>query len=124
LAVSAAELLAELGSHLLDPPDPRAPGGGLLIEAFVAARRDGDLSGLVRSLIDERRRLIGSVVDQAKDDGSVSDDVSSDALTRFSIVLALGSLLYTSIGIDRPDGDEWSALIHRFVRSLKEDTLS
>lgn len=121
---SAAELLAELGSHLLDAPDPRHPDGGLLIEAFVAARRDGDVADLVRSLVDERLRSLGALVGVAKKDGSVADGVSADALTRFSIVLALGSLLYTSIGIDRPDEREWSSLIRRFVRSLKEDTPS
>ncbi|MEA3077713.1 MAG: hypothetical protein QOF60_2621 [Actinomycetota bacterium] len=120
--LTAAELLAELGSHLLDGD---AGGGassrGLLIEAFVAARRDDDVAALVRSLVDERLRTVGRIVDRAKADGSVDDDVTSDALTRFGIVLALGSLLYTSIGIDRPDEREWSALIHRIVRSLKEE---
>jgi AcrR family transcriptional regulator len=121
---NAAELLAELGSHLLDAPDSDHPGGGLLIEAFVAAKRDPDVAVLVRSLIDERLRSLGALIAHAKDDGSVATGVSGDALTRFSIVLALGSLLYTSIGIDRPDEGEWSSLIRRFVRSLKEDTPS
>jgi AcrR family transcriptional regulator len=120
--LTAGELLAELGSHLLDAD----AGGGaasraLLIEAFVAARRDADVAALVRGLVDERLSAVGSIVDRAKADGSVDADVTTDALTRFGIVLALGSLLYTSIGIDRPDEREWSALIHRIVRSLKEE---
>jgi AcrR family transcriptional regulator len=120
---SAGELLADLGSHLLDPPDGDGEHlhAGLLIEAFVAARRDDDLAHLVKGLVDERAAGIGAIVDAAKREGSVSPDVSADALTRFSLVLALGSLLYTSIGIDRPDADEWSTLIHRIVRSLQED---
>ena len=120
-ALSAGELLAELGSHLLDEPDPGDAHVGLLIEAFVAARRDRDLSLLVKGLIDERARGIGAIVDVAKAEGSIGPDVSGDALTRFALVLALGSLLYTSIGIDRPDEDEWSTLIRRIVRSLQED---
>jgi AcrR family transcriptional regulator len=116
--LTAAELLAEMGSHLLDGDSSAQP---LLIEAFVAARRDDDVAVLVRGLVDERLRAVGTIVDRAKADGSVDDDVTSDALTRFGIVLALGSLLYTSIGIDRPDEREWSALIHRIVRSLKEE---
>ena len=119
-ALTAAELLAELGSHLLDEPRP-GDRQGLLIEAFVAARRDDDLSGLVRSLIDERARSIGGIVERAKAEGSVGGDVDGDALTRFALVLALGSLLYTSIGIDRPDQDGWASLIRRIVRSLQED---
>ena len=122
--LTAAELLAELGSHLLDTDGDdgvAAASRGLLIEAFVAARRDQDLAELVRSLVDQRLEAVGAIVDRAKADGSITG-VTSDAVCRFGIVLALGSLLYTSIGIDRPDEGEWSALIHRIVRSLKEET--
>lgn len=121
LGCTAGELLAEMGSHLLDEPDPTDATDGLLIEAFVAARRDRELAVLVRSLIDERAGAIGSIVAHAQRDGSIDDAVDGDALTRFSLVLALGSLLYTSIGIDRPDPEAWSALIHRIVRSLQEE---
>jgi len=119
---TAAKLLADLGSHLLDEPDAGDPKGGLLIEAFVSARRDVDLAVLVRSLVEERAQSIGGIVERAHADGSVDADVSADALTRFSLVLALGSLLYTSIGIGRPDEVEWSSLIHRVVGSLHPDT--
>src|SRR5687768_18266816 len=61
-ALTAGELLAELGSHLLDEPRP-GDRAGLLIEAFVAARRDDDLATLVRSLIDERATSIGTIVE-------------------------------------------------------------
>jgi TetR/AcrR family transcriptional regulator, repressor for uid operon len=120
-AVGAAELLAEMGSHLLDPPEPGNHHAGLLIEAFVAARRDDDLAALVRGLIDERAHNIGGIVEAAKQEGSISPDISGDAMTRFALVLALGSLLYTSIGIDPPEADEWSTLIRRIVRRLQED---
>ena len=122
--LTAGELLAELGSHLLDEPRPGDRQGNLLIEAFVAARRDDDLSGLVRRLIDERAAGITALVERAKVEGSVGADVDTDALTRFALVLALGSLLYTSIGIDRPDQDDWSSLIHRIVRSFQEEPSS
>ena len=120
----AGELLAELGSHLLDEPLPNDRQAGLLIEAFVAARRDDDLATLVRSLIDERVASIGTIVERAQVEGSVGADVDADALTRFALVLALGSLLYTSIGIDRPDQDAWGSLIRRIVRSFQEDSPS
>lgn len=118
---TAGELLAEMGSHLLDGPDPADATEGLLIEAFVAARRDDELALLVRSLITERAGAIGALVELAQTDGSIDPGVDGDALTRFSLVLALGSLLYTSIGIERPDADAWSSLIHRIVASLQEE---
>ena len=122
VALSASELLAELGSHLLDEPRAGDRHAGLLIEAFVAARRDDDLATLVRSLIDERASSLGSIVERAKAEGSVGADIDADALTRFALVLALGSLVYTSIGIDRPDQDAWASLIRRIVRSFQEES--
>lgn len=117
--VTAGELLAELGSHLLDRDEPADRQGGLLIEAIVAARRDRDVGELVHDLIDQRLSAIARLVELARSEGDVDDDVSTDALTRFCLVLALGSLLYTSVGIDEPGEDEWALLIRRFVHSLK-----
>ena len=121
VAVSARELLTELGAHLLDRDDPPDRQGGLLIEAIVAARRDRQVGELVRDLIDQRLDAISRLIEQARIEGDVDDDVDTDALTRFCLVVALGSLLYTSVGIEEPDDDAWSSLIRRFVGSLKED---
>ena len=116
IAGTAGELLADLGSHLLDR-DPESPGG-LLIEAFVAARRDPDLAQLVRGLIDERARAIGALVERARAEGDVDAGVTTPAMVSFSLVLALGSLLFTELGLDRPDEAEWSSLIRRLVAAL------
>ena len=121
VAMSAGELLTELGSHLLDREQPADARGGLLIEAIVASRRDPQVAELVKGLIDSRLTGIRSLVERAHVEGDIEDDVSIDALTRFCLTLALGSLLYTSVGLEEPDDDEWSALVRRFVRSLKED---
>ena len=121
VAISAEDLLTELGSHLLDRAEPSDAEGGLLIEAIVASRRDRQVAELVRGLIDQRVAGISTLIARAREEGAVSEAVSTDALTRFCLVLALGSLLYTSVGLEEPDVDEWSSLIRRFVGSLKED---
>jgi AcrR family transcriptional regulator len=123
VSVSARELLAELGSHLLDRADPADRQGGLLIEAIVAARRDRQVGDLVRGLIDQRLSAISALVELARNEGDVDDDVDTDTLTRFCLVLALGSLLYTSVGIEEPGEREWAALIRRFVHSLTSKTV-
>lgn len=121
VTVSARELMTELGSHLLDRDTQPDRQGGLLIEAIVAARRDRQVGELVRGLIDQRLGAISRLIEQARTEGDVDDDVDTDALTRFCLVLALGSLLYSSVGIEEPDDDGWSALIRRFVGSLKDE---
>lgn len=120
VSTSAAELLADLGSHLLDTKgSPSAPG--LLVEAFIAARRDADLATFVRALAEDRMRGVAAIVRRARDDGDIDDEVSTDALVRFAIVLALGSLLFKAVELEPPAHDEWSSLIRRFVTALKED---
>ena len=121
VSLNAGELLAELGSHLLDRDDPADAQGGLLIEAIVASRRDRQVADLVRGLIDQRLEALSGLVERARGEGSVGGGVGTDALSRFCLVLALGSLLYTSVGLEEPADDEWSSLIRRFVASLKED---
>lgn len=119
VSTSAADLLAELGSHLLDGRGSSA--SGLLVEAFVAARRDPDLAEFVRGLAEDRMRGVASIVNRARQEGDIDDDVSTDALMRFALVLALGSLLFKAVDLDTPSSDEWSSLIHRFVSALRED---
>ncbi len=119
VSTSAADLLAELGSHLLDSRGSSA--SGLLVEAFVAARRDADLAEFVRGLAEDRMRGLASIINRARQEGDIADDVSTDALMRFALVLALGSLLFKAVDLDTPSSDEWSSLIHRFVSALRED---
>ena len=119
VSTSAADLLADLGSHLLDGRGSAA--SGLLLEAFVAARRDEDVSEFVRGLAEDRMRGVASIVERARAEGDIAEDVGSDALVRFALVLALGSLLFKAVQLDTPSSDEWSSLIHRFVTALRED---
>lgn len=115
---TAGELLTELGSHLLERDADAEAEGGLLIEAIVAARRDSQVATLVRTLIDQRMTDLGGLVELARAEGVVDSDISPEALTRFCLVLALGSLLYGSIGLDEPDPAQWATLIRRLVGSL------
>lgn len=112
----AAELLAEMGSHLLDSEGSGRVG--LLLDAFVAARRDPELAALVQDLVASRRSHIAGIVELARADGDVADDVDTDAMAAFALVLTLGSLLFTELGIPRPGSDRWSSLVARFVKAL------
>ena len=49
-------------------------GDALLLEAFVAARRDPEIRDAVRALMDERADRLGAVLETAKADGSLDPD--------------------------------------------------
>lgn len=116
VAERASALLSELGSHLLD----REPSGrvSLLLDAFVAARRDPDLAAQVQALVAARGRNVSGIVEMARAEGDIDTDVDTEAMVAFSLVVTLGSLLFTELGIPRPEGDHWSSLITRIVTAL------
>ena len=113
-ATDARTLLAELGDRLPTPSSQPS----LLVDAIAAARRDGDLSALLRDRLARREQLLADVVARAKSDGTVADDVSTDAFARFCTMLATGALVQRALGTDQPDPTEWHALIARLLDSL------
>src|SRR5690348_3811216 len=67
----ASDIIRTVGAHLVTPPaDCDEASGALLLEAFVAARRDTDVRDLLVQLMDERADRMGEVVEVAKADGS------------------------------------------------------
>src|SRR5436190_18754817 len=60
----ATSVLRTVGAHLVTPGCEPAPDGesALLLEAFVAARRDPEVRALVRSLLEDRAALLAVLV--------------------------------------------------------------
>src|SRR4051812_20205887 len=57
----ATDILKVVGAHLVTPsPDREHDGaeGALLLEAFVAARRDGEVRDSIRKVLEERAALL------------------------------------------------------------------
>ncbi len=109
-------LLASLGSELARAPDDR---GALMIEAIVAARRDPEAARLLAETFAERERLLAQLIERGQATGGVDERVSPDTVARFSMIVALGSVLIGSLDLAPTDPDEWSDLIGGVVRSLK-----
>jgi AcrR family transcriptional regulator len=115
----AADLLRRAGAHLIS----RRPGRkeGLLLEAFVAARRDPELRASLRSHLQARSATFARLVDFAKKHGDIDPTLDTDAVVHFCQAVGLGFLLYEAVEADRPDPTAWTALIERLVESLGDD---
>jgi TetR/AcrR family transcriptional regulator, repressor for uid operon len=116
----ASDILRTVGSHLVmtDCPDANTAEGALLLEAFVAARRDPEVRIQLERLVEERAAVLSDLVEEAKLDGSIDSDLDTTSLVRFCHAVGLGFLLYDAISISLPQVEPWEQLINRLVGAI------
>lgn len=109
-------LLNRVGLHLVT----RAPHGGspILLEAFVAARRDDEVREVLAEHLAERVERLRGLVDAGKAVGSLDPTLDTAAMVHFAHAVGLGFLLYEALGTEHPAPDAWRELIARIVSSL------
>lgn len=112
----ATDLLRTVGSHLVTRKPQ--PGHALLLEAFVAARRDEEVARLLRSHLAERAARLAGLVDASKADGVVDPDVDTRAIVHLAHAVGLGFLLFEALGVATPDPRAWEDLVGRVVASV------
>ena len=110
------DILTTVGSHLLT--DPFDAGQALLLEAFVAARRDPEVAELMRQLLEQRARTFAALVEDAKASGLVVQDLDTDVIVRFCHAVGFGFLLFGAIDLEPPASVPWERLIGQLVRAL------
>lgn len=112
----ATDILATVGSHLVTRP--ANPGQALLLEAFVAARRDPEVATALRQHLDRRTARMGRLIDESKADGLIDATLDTQALVHFAHAVGLGFLLFEAVGVDQPAPGDWQAVIERLVGSI------
>jgi TetR/AcrR family transcriptional repressor of uid operon len=112
----ADDILRTVGAHLVTRPP--GPAQAMLLEAFVAARRDPDLKADMSEQFFARRHRLALLIDAGKDAGIVDPDLDTEAIVHFAHAVGLGFLLYEALGIPNPDPDVWETVIAKVVRSL------
>lgn len=112
----ATDILTTVGSHLLT--DPFDDGQALLLEAFVAARRDAEVAELMRDLLHQRTTTFAALVEDAKASGLVVDELDTEAVVRFCHAVGFGFLLFGAIDLQLPQPGPWEQLIAQLVRAL------
>jgi AcrR family transcriptional regulator len=112
----ATDVLTTVGSHLLT--DPFDEGQALLLEAFVAARRDPEVAELMRELLEQRATTFAALVEDAKASGLVVEELDTEAVVRFCHAVGFGFLLFGAIDLHQPQAGPWEQLIAQLVRAL------
>lgn len=112
------DVLTTVGSHLVT--DPFDDGQALLLEAFVAARRDPEVAELMRGLVAQRAETFAALVEEAKAAGLVHESLDTDAIVRFCHAVGFGFLFFGAIDMDQPATRPWEQLIRRLVEALAE----
>ena len=115
----ATDILTTVGSHLVT--DEFDSGQALLLEAFVAGRRDPEVAGMLRRIIEERTVSLTALVEEAKSTGAIDPALDTRSIVRFCHAVALGFLLFGAIDLDRPDPGPWETLIARLVDAVAVD---
>ncbi len=93
----------------------------LLLETYVAARREEEVADAVADADDRWREAVAPLVDAATTDGTVAPDVDPEAVLFLVRVLRLGLLLHRGSGLPGPDADSWATLVDRVVASFGTD---
>ena len=110
------DVLATVGSHLVTR-EP-TPAQAILLEAFVAGRRDPEVAAVIRDHLADRARRLGAMVDTSKDAGLVDRSLDTEALVHFAHAVGLGFLLFEAVGATNPEPTNWDGIITRVVSSV------
>jgi AcrR family transcriptional regulator len=112
------DILQTVGSHLVT--DEFDSGQALLLEAFVAARREPELAAMLRTVVNEQGIELNQLIEDAKRSGGVDPELDSLSVVRFCHAVAMGFLLFGALGLERPEPMPWEALITRLILALRD----
>ncbi|HWE54865.1 MAG TPA: TetR family transcriptional regulator [Acidimicrobiales bacterium] len=91
----------------------------LLISAIVAARNDPEVAKLLVSGMAEREVMFRGLVNAAQEVGSLDPDLTAEAISRFCLMVSMGSLVVEALGIEPVGHADWTKLIARLVATIR-----
>lgn len=113
--MSAADVLETVGVALLAE---EGPASGLLLEAFMAARREEGVAERLRPRLAGERARLGSLVDSDKDAGLLDTELETDAIVTFCQAVALGMRMLSVIETPMPEASDWQQVIARLLAAM------
>jgi AcrR family transcriptional regulator len=114
---NVTNILATVGTHLVT--DEFDNGQALLLEAFVAARRDPEVAGMLRRAVEARADEMTELIEEAKRTGAIDPALDTLAVVRFCHAVGLGFLLFGAIDLPRPQAGPWEDLIGLLIRAVE-----
>ena len=115
---NATDIITTVGSHLVTEEFDN--GQALLLEAFVAARRDPEVATMLRRVIDRRTDQLVTLVDEGKRTGEIDPSLDTLSVVRFCHAVGFGWLLIGAAALERPSAVPWEQLITRLVGAVGE----
>jgi len=113
------DILTTVGSHLVT--DEMGPESALLLEAFVAARRDPEVRRLMQGALNWRGDRLADLVAEAQATGAIDPGLDAEAVVRFCHAVGFGFLLLRAVELELPAAGPWEHLIARLVDALEAD---
>ncbi|HEY8527106.1 MAG TPA: TetR/AcrR family transcriptional regulator [Acidimicrobiales bacterium] len=110
-------ILATVGSHLVTEEFDN--GQALLLEAFVAARRDPEVASMLRRAVEGRAKEMAELIEEAKRTGAIDPSLDTLAIVRFCHAVGLGFLLFGAIDLTRPEPGPWEDLIGLLIKAVE-----
>jgi AcrR family transcriptional regulator len=90
----------------------------LLLDAAIAARREPELREQLTGAIEQRTDALAAMIERARKERVVADDVSTDAVVRLMLILGFGSIVTRSLGLEAPDHAAWTRLVGRLLSGV------
>ena len=110
-----ADLAAQF---LVNATEPLTDAEAVRLEAFVAARREPDVAASLAEAARVSRAALEPLVEEAKRDGTLADDVDPEAAIFLVRILNLGLVLHRGAGLPAPDPRAWHDLVARVLASF------
>jgi len=88
----------------------------LLIEAVVAAKRHPEV--LTASMA-QREEQLAELIRAAQEIGELDPALSAEAVVRFALMVALGSMVVSALDLPPTGHADWAALIARLVDNIR-----
>jgi AcrR family transcriptional regulator len=114
--VDFLDVMETLGADL---PYRARPLAGMLVEAWSAARRDGEVAEVLRGAAAQRQAVLTRMFAAGQAAGEVDAEISAEALARFCLLLVFGSIVAQNAGLEPPPPSDWAALISRVVDAAR-----
>lgn len=116
--LSATDLLETVGVALLDD---QSPASALLLEAFMAARREEDIAERLRPRLADERSRLAKLVDADKNGGVIDTELDTNAVVTLCQSVSLGMRMLSVIDVEMPDPHAWQHVISVLLKSMAPD---